>query len=382
MRDSWVYMKSLGCLVVGILSIPAPASASTVSYLYGLSDFNGTVPYSDVNLYADRERDEVYASVSNFVSVFNASGMENYEFKLDPRYGSIYDIAVEETGDILLLTLDRSVPGPLPSWSITRCDYRGQPTDQIAVEDLPPRYASFVPNEMFYHDGEIVLASRAQLVAVVTDAEGRFRRAYDLGRLAGLDEEHRADNDIVGFSVDPRGNILFTIATMFKAFVVAPDGGVKAFGRPGSNPGSFGIAAGIAGDEQGHLLVADRLRGVVMLFDRNLQFVTEFGSAEDGGHYLVRPSEVVFGPSGKIYITQKRDRGVAVFRLSADDAGTESDAVEEPGGGESASGERTITKTTDEGMERVFVPEQGIDFTGSADPVAPCQVESASLEER
>lgn len=366
MRSSWVNTKTLAYLVVGTFLFPAPSAASTVSYLYGLSDFSGTVPYTDVNLYVDTQRDEVYASVSNLISVFNASGMEIFEFGLDPRYGRVFDVAVEESGMILLLTLEQSSSRALPAWSITKCNYRGEPIGQIVVKDLPPAFEDFVPNEMFYRGGEIILASRAQLWAIVVDTSGAFQRAYDLGQLAGIPEDKRPDNDIFGFSVDPQGNMLFTIATMFKAFVVSPDASVKAFGRAGSNPGSFGIAAGIAADGQGNVLVADRLRGVVMVFDRDFQFITEFGPGDDARSHLVRPSGVATGTSGKIYVTQTGDRGVAVFKLNSGDAETESNAVLQPGGGESGNGKRTGNAQIREGTGGSSVPEKSI-----APPVEP-----------
>lgn len=91
---------------------------------------------------------------------------------------------------------------------------------------------------------------------------------------------------------------------------------MRDVGHAGSAPGGFGVVAGIVGDENGNVIVADKGRGVVMVFDANLEFVTEFGSGGDGRGSLVRPTDLTLGPAGKIYVTQARDRGVAVLKAS------------------------------------------------------------------
>ncbi len=337
MRTSVPHIALIVCLFVGISSGSGIARAESVHYLYDLSDFTGTIPYSDVKLFVDLPRDEVYAALGNTVRLFNSSGMEIYSFDLDPRYGTVFDLAVDEGGDILLLTV-HSIPGRrLPDWEITRCDYRGAPVGTIEVSGLPEELDSFVPNLMGYHDGEIILASGPGLRVAVADRTGAFQRAYDLAALAGVPDDKRTDNDLFGFAVDPHGNILFTMATKFKAFVLSPDGAIASFGRPGSVPGSFGIASGIAADGHGHIFVADRLRGVVLVFDDKMQFVTEFGDGTNGHLVLMTPRDLVSGDNGKVYVTQGRQIGVAVFRLDSGGGEFESNADAGRKGGDGSS---------------------------------------------
>ena len=97
--------------------------------------------------------------------------------------------------------------------------------------------------------------------------------------------------------------------------MLSPDGELKAFGRVGSNPGAFGVVAGVAADDDGNILVADKGRGVVIVFDEQFRLVTEFGAEEEGPSGLARPAELALGRSGKLYVTQARERGVAVFRI-------------------------------------------------------------------
>ena len=126
---------------------------------------------------------------------------------------------------------------------------------------------------------------------------------------------------LAAMSMDERGNMLVAIPTMFRVFVVSPEENVRSFGHSGSTPGAFGIVAGIVADGHGNLIVADKGRGVVMVFDEKLEFLMEFGSDDGGRAGLVRPTDLALGASGKLYVTQARDRGVAVFKMSSGDEG-------------------------------------------------------------
>jgi len=55
-----------------------------------------------------------------------------------------------------------------------------------------------------------------------------------------------------------RGNLLFTVAPLFKAFVLSPDGSVQSF-ADGSAPGLFNITKGIARTNRANIYVVDSL---------------------------------------------------------------------------------------------------------------------------
>jgi hypothetical protein len=239
--------------------------------------------------------------------------MEIYRFQHDPTVSKILDLGVDESGDILTLNFDRQAAEGEPSWWITRCDYRGEPIGRIDVSGLPSEIEPFTPGRMVLHDGRIVLASKGQLQVVVVDGSGVYQRHHDLAGLLEVDDPET--NVISGFSIDRSGNMLFTIPVRFRAFVVTPDETVREFGSSGSAPGDFGVVAGIVATDDGHYVISDKLRGVVMAFDSSFRLVTEF--AGGNGWALARPTALALGNGGKLYVTQSRERGVAVLGLSA-----------------------------------------------------------------
>lgn len=303
--------------ILFIVSCSSPASAGIkADYLYTLSNFSGKIPYSDVRLRVDRDRDEIYAVDRGVVRIFNETGMEVFWFGDDAALGSIYDLALDEKGDISLLSYDFSRPAEGPKFWITRCNYRGDAKGTISVTGLPKEYAQFWPNALYYRNGEFFLVGTNGMKAIVTDKNGGFRRGYDFAAILEIPEKDRPDTEISGFSLDRNGNMLFTVTVLFKAFIVSPDGKVAgSFGKSGSAPGMFGIVAGITADDHGNYLVVERLRSVVMVFDKEFRFINEFGYRGDKPGNLIRPNEVAVGNSGKLYVTQSRKRGVSVFSV-------------------------------------------------------------------
>lgn len=316
------YAKYLVLILAASLFLapfPAQASAEVRStYLYSLSNFFGNVPYNDVRVRVDRARDEVYVMERGIVRVFNETGMEFFWFGDSPELGSIYDLALDDQGDLFLLSFDRTQPSN-PKYFLIRCNYRGDAKEKLAVTGLPPEFSGFFPNYMFYRNGSFLFLSSSGMRVVVTDRSGVFLKGYDLADILEIPEEDRPNTEIFGFTLDSEGNMLFTVPVLFKAYVVSPDGKLAgAFGKAGSAPGLFGNVSGIAKDDMGNYLVVERFRSVVMVFDKEFRFLKEFGYRGSKPENLARPNDVAVGNAGKIFVTQVRDRGVSVFHLATD----------------------------------------------------------------
>ena len=116
--------------------------------------------------------------------------------------------------------------------------------------------------------------------------------------------------------MDRDGSIFLTMPTLFKVYKLSPDGSLTSFGRAGSSAGRFGIIAGVATDSRGDVLVSDKLRSVVMVFDKNLGFVTEFGYRGARPENLIVPDDLAVDRQDHVYMSPAHQRGVAVFALA------------------------------------------------------------------
>jgi len=304
---------ALGILAIAasmLFSAPAESQPVKASYAYTLSNFTGSVRYDFSRVAVDRERNEVYVLYQNVIRIFNESGMEVYRFGGDLELGHIVDMAVDDRGDILLLVYRDSRP------AIVRCDYRGQPKSEITLKGLPREFSEFGPNRMVFQRGQVFLASSMGLKVVAVDPEGNFTRGHDLFALFELEEKDRGNVELGGFSVDGDGNMLMTVPVLFRAFVLSPDGKLDWFGKPSSAPGGFNIAAGIARDGKGNVLVVDRLKGSVLVFNRTFAFVSQFATYGKKPGQLISPSELAIDDRGRVYVTQVGKKGISVFALT------------------------------------------------------------------
>ena len=92
-------------------------------------------------------------------------------------------------------------------------------------------------------------------------------------------------------------------------------GDFSFIGRRGSGPGKFGVPSAIAADRMGNIYVCDKLRCVVLVFDKSLKFVTEFGFRGLAPGNLIVPVSIAIGDD-KAFVGQLLNRGVNVYKLS------------------------------------------------------------------
>lgn len=305
-------------LIISLLLVPVCVSVSeakvNVSFLYSLSGFTGTIPYDQGRVSIDRDRNETYVLYQNTIRVFNENGMEIYRFGDDLDFGHILDVAIDRDGNILLLSYT-TINGEAKR-SIFRCDYRGEPVSKVELRNLPSDLNDFFPNRMIYKNGDLYFVSLMGMRVLITDSDGNFKKSYDLISLLELQEKDRGSVEVTGFSVDDRGNILFTVAVLFKAYVLSPDGNLSMFGRPGGAPGRFNIVAGIVADSKGNYMIADKLKSAVMVFDSKFNFLTQFGYRGFKPGNLIVPDDIVIDKQDKIFVTQALKRGVSVFKIT------------------------------------------------------------------
>lgn len=324
-KQTFLFLAVLPLAISAIFPPPAAARAVRPVYLYTLSDFYGPVPYNWVNLASDQTKHEIYVTDTSdrTVRIFGESGMEVYRFGDDGDLGNVISTAIAPNGDIYVLSRKSD------TYAITRCNFRGVPQGKVAPANLPPEYvADFLPDSILIRKERLYLVDRNRLKVALTDLNGTFAEGYDLNDLLGSDKRKKADLEIAGFNVDRDGNLLFTIPTVFTAFVISPDRKVRSFGVRGSTPGKFNVASGIAADDRGYIYVMDALRCVVMVFDRDFAFKTEFGYRGFEPGNLIAPYAVEAN-NDRVYVSQGRARGVNVYRVFSDEPAL----TEEKGGG-------------------------------------------------
>jgi hypothetical protein len=242
------------------------------------------------------------------VRVFNASGMEVFSFGDDLDLGGILDATADANGDIVLLSYKQRA-------LVTRCDFRGVKIGQIEITNLPAGVA-FHANRLIVRNGLFYFADLAASSVTITDPAGKCRQYIEFPRQIGVADVQRAGAEMMGFTVDRDGAVFFTMPTLFKAYKYSPDGKLSAFGIPGSSAGRFGIVSGIATDSRGNVLVSDKLRSVVMVFDKDYRFLIEFGYRGVGPGNLIVPDSLAVDRKDRVYVSQGRRRGISVFALS------------------------------------------------------------------
>jgi hypothetical protein len=314
----YLIKQSLILIAIAFLalsSVTAKAQSVKGTYLYNLSNFTGTISFSWPRVFIDQNRNETYVVYQNFIRIFNETGMEIYSFGDELELGAIVDITLDREGDILLLSHKWSQTTDRVDYEITRCNYRGEPLTKIEMKNLPSQYSKFLPNRMIYREGNLYLTSLISMVVAVTDANGVFKEVYDILPLLELEEKEKEDAMMECFSIDGEGNFLFTIPPLFRAYKISPDRKITYFGKPGGAPGRFNIVAGIATDRRGNILVVDKLKCAVMVYDKDFKFLTQFASRGWRPGFLIAPEDIAVDSQDRVYVTQAGKKGISVFKI-------------------------------------------------------------------
>lgn len=309
--------KSSFLIVIMCIAFILPYSTDALagietSFLYTLSDFGGRIPINRASFSVDEQRKEIYVVdfSEEVVRVFDDRGMEIYEFGDDGDLEKVVAVAVREDGNIFVLAKGIAEP------TLILCDFRGKPLSKVELKELPADFSGFIPDHLVYRRGLLYLLDSSAARIVVTDGDGRVQTSYDLLSLMEVAEKKRETTTIFGFSVDRQGNILFTVPVLFHAFRLTPEGELTSFGSPGSSPGTFNLATGIVSDDRGYYYVADRLKSAIIVFDKNYQFVTQFGYRGSKPENLIAPQNLALDVNGRLYVSQLANRGVSVFHIT------------------------------------------------------------------
>jgi len=282
-----------------------------VTFAHFLSDFDGPVVLEESRIAIDPESKEVVTAYGRVVHVFNTSGMEVHKFSVPMNLGAVIGVAADGDGHIYSLAYDLEAPGDRPRWVLTRHDFRGVPKGEVALSGAPPEFDRIRPNRVVLIDDKFFLCSTLEMLVTVMNKDGSFVRGYDLARILEFSDKV-GSMELNGFSVDAEGNLLATAATVFRGWVISPEGKLLLeFGKSGSVPGTFGNCSGIARDADRRLWVADKNRAVVVVFDSRGKFLFE----ADGDGRLGGAADVVLDGAGRAYVSRAGRSPVAVLEI-------------------------------------------------------------------
>jgi hypothetical protein len=298
-------------LVALNVGFSAAQSSVTVSplFLYDLSTFTGKVPLSFARMTVDEKHKEVYVvdPANQEIRIFNDTGLQLYSFGDDERFGFLQDIVVFDSGDLLVLS----------SGEFILCNYRGDIKKILKLQGLPEKLKNFRPERMILRQGKIYMAQDKTMQVLIFDQQLNFLEFVDLPDLLDYTPKQVENSGLGGFNVAEDGTILFTIPTVAHAYRLPPGSDeVHEFGEGGSAPGHFGIVQGIAPGPDGLIYIADVLKSSVLVWDKNLTWITEFGGRTGRRGGLWSPVNLASTYEGcKLYVSQRAKRGISVFRI-------------------------------------------------------------------
>ncbi len=317
---------SIAAIIIVIILVAVPATGVEIKFQYRLANFDGIVPSLWARLAFDKETTELYTldRHEREVRIFNEAAMQVFSIGDDIELAGANDIALGEDGNIYI------VYGNSPQHTILKLNYKGEELNRAGLYDVPDEFKPFRPDHVEYLNEKLYLADSNNLSIIITETDGRFIKGYSLPAiLQDNAEKFDADPDtdlfkddrqipasLGGFCVNQQGTLFFTVPVMFAAFKLSTDGDLQSFGQPGSAAGKFGVVGGIGTDGSGNLYITDRLRCVVLIFDQNFKFITEFGYRGSRPGSLIVPNDVIVDDAkGTVYVSQAANRGVSVYRL-------------------------------------------------------------------
>jgi len=319
-------------LLFSLLAPTTCLAGAQASYMYKLSDFQGPVSSLWARITVDSELGEVYSlnQKDKAIQIFNETAMQIFGFGEDLPLATASDICSGSFGDMYVV-FNR------PSNRILQLDYKGDIIREIIPTNLPDNFQPFQADFLDYKNGSFYLAASEAMQVVVLSQNGEFQKGYDFrsviteqllaeqqqgdlskGQLKKLEDDLKAMQNAAfgGFAVDSNDNLYFTAASLFSAFRCNPSGTLEQFGVPGGAVSKFGVVAGIQADSKGNIYISDRLRCVVLVFDKNFEFLTEFGYRGGAPQNLIVPDDIAIDEqNNKIYVSQAANLGVSVFSL-------------------------------------------------------------------
>jgi DNA-binding beta-propeller fold protein YncE len=120
----------------------------------------------------------------------------------------------------------------------------------------------------------------------------------------------------------PDGKLLVPVPGIRQIAVFSAGGEyLTSFGTPGATLGRMAFPIGVACCPGGTIAVLDQMRHLVLLFDDQYRFISEFGSFGRGPADLYYPAAIAVSPDGLIYVAQGFEGRIQQFQLKIPESG-------------------------------------------------------------
>ncbi|MGZ6126445.1 MAG: hypothetical protein ACXWLR_15860, partial [Myxococcales bacterium] len=188
------------------------------SFLYAIDDGAGRRSTGWAALTWEPKNSELFLVANGVVDIFNDNGLATYSFGDDSQVGSPVAVAALENGELVVI-VSRGL-----ATELVRCNFRGEALAKLELRGLPREFADFSPNAIGVAAGKLYLADKNSMRVVIAGTDGAVVKSFELAKLIGLGPKDPAEAMMRGFNVDRDGNLLFTVASVFSAYVVSPEG--------------------------------------------------------------------------------------------------------------------------------------------------------------
>ena len=274
----------------------APKSSPSIypRFKFEIRDFEGIRFRDPTAVYVDREHGEVYVVDGTLgeVYVFDPVGTPLQRLGNEYDFSNAYDLVVR--GDTIYLS-------QAGKDYIQVLNYLGFPIKRIAPEGV-----DFKPGRMDIDEkGNIFVVNKAKSRGMGIDAEDNFFVTMGDGLRNVADVA--VSEDIVVF-VTPyfRSRLIHVYDKTGKH--LSSFEGIKEAGGTLSTPTAVEI------DDSGNLWILDMHRGVKIYDGENYKAVSSFGTGSLKWEQVVNPQDIDFGSDGMIYILDKGNKSIKVFK--------------------------------------------------------------------
>lgn len=134
-----------------------------------------------------------------------------------------------------------------------------------------------------------------------------------------LQDLHSGDVLALGKPAEgPDGRLYLPVPGDRQVMVLSTDGQLEtSFGTPGGARGRLAFPIGVAFCPDGSIAVLDKMRHVILLYDEQHSFVSEFGEFGMDPSDLYYPAAIASTGDGRVVVVQGFEGRIHVFRFSA-----------------------------------------------------------------